>query len=159
MLSQANLADVYVAAHKLDLATPLLEKTLEQRTAKFGADHPDTVHTMNWLAWAYRESRHFDKAEPLYQQVWEKRTKKPGPGDKLTIDSENAWGVCLVPWVAATRLSAISSTAWQRSARLPAPRPIGCRSIDSAWPNYTTPGVSRRKPPSGEPKPKTPLGR
>jgi len=49
-----NLALAYRAAGKLDQALPLLEETLKLRKAKLGPEHPDTLGTMNNLAWAFR---------------------------------------------------------------------------------------------------------
>ena len=45
-----NLASGYEAAGKRDLALPLFEETVQLRKAKLGADHPDTLNSMNSLA-------------------------------------------------------------------------------------------------------------
>jgi tetratricopeptide (TPR) repeat protein len=64
----SNLAAAYQVAGKFDLALPLLEETLKLKTAKLGADHPDTLTSMNNLAAYYRVAGRPDLALPLYQE-------------------------------------------------------------------------------------------
>ena len=66
-----NLAGVYQAAGNLDLALPLFEQTLKLQRAKLGAEHPDTLLTMNNLAVAYMNKGDTVNAEPLFRELAE----------------------------------------------------------------------------------------
>ena len=44
---------------------------VEARTAKLGADHPDTLTTRNNLALTYQAQKRYDLAEPLFREVVE----------------------------------------------------------------------------------------
>jgi hypothetical protein len=60
-----NLATVYRAQGKLDLAESSYKRVLELREAALGPDHPDVVASLNSLAELYTSLRRFDEAEPL----------------------------------------------------------------------------------------------
>jgi tetratricopeptide (TPR) repeat protein len=60
---------VYQAAGKLDRALPLFEETLKLTKAKLGADHPDTLISMNNLALVYQTAGKLDRALPLFQEA------------------------------------------------------------------------------------------
>ena len=47
----------------------MFEKTLELRKGKLGADHPDTLTSMNNLAAAYRAMGQLEKALPLFEEA------------------------------------------------------------------------------------------
>ena len=56
-------------AGRLAEAVPLFEETLKRRRATLGADHPETLKTMNNLALAYRESGRLPEAMALYEET------------------------------------------------------------------------------------------
>jgi hypothetical protein len=51
---------------------------VEARTAKLGADHPDTLTTKNNLALIYQAQKRYDLAEPLFSEVVEASRRKLG---------------------------------------------------------------------------------
>ena len=63
-----NLASGYQAAGKLDQALPLFEETLALMKAKLGPDHPDTLTSMNNLAWLPGR-REAGQALPLFEET------------------------------------------------------------------------------------------
>jgi tetratricopeptide (TPR) repeat protein len=52
---------------------------VEARTAKLGADHPDTLTSKNNLALLYQAQNRHDLAEPLFREVVEGSRQKLGP--------------------------------------------------------------------------------
>jgi serine/threonine protein kinase len=60
--------------------------TLEDR---LGADHPDTLNCMNYLAEAYMLNGELEKATPLFEETLAKRRKRLGPDDPETLVSMN----------------------------------------------------------------------
>jgi tetratricopeptide (TPR) repeat protein len=80
-----NLATGYQAAGKLDLALPLLEKTLKLRKVKLGPDHPDTLTSMNNLAAGYHAVGKLDLALQLYEETLKLRKAKLGPDHPHTL--------------------------------------------------------------------------
>ena len=62
----------YQDVGRLDQAIPLIETTLEKRRTKLGANHADTIESMNDLAVAYWQSGHPKKAIPLFEATLEK---------------------------------------------------------------------------------------
>jgi serine/threonine protein kinase len=87
MESMNNLASAYHDAGRLDLAIPLLEKTMANRRALLGADHRDTIETMNDLAVAYWKDGQLARAIPLYEETLSKVRAQVGDDheDSLTI--------------------------------------------------------------------------
>ncbi|MCS6849664.1 MAG: tetratricopeptide repeat protein [Gemmataceae bacterium] len=51
------------------LAVVVFEKAWATRQAQLGADHPDTLRSMNNLAGGYRDAGQLDKALPLFQEA------------------------------------------------------------------------------------------
>jgi len=73
-----GLATGYQSAGKLDLALPLFEETLKLWKAKLGADHPDTLTTMDNLGLAFCEARKGEQASAILKAfVAAKRKKYP----------------------------------------------------------------------------------
>lgn len=68
---------------------PLFQRCLALRTRHLGADHADTLITMNNLAAAYRESGKLDLAIPLLTQTVELKKKKFGLENRSTLSSMN----------------------------------------------------------------------
>src|SRR6516164_6028215 len=60
------------------LAVEVFQKVLATRKAKLGPDHPDTLISMNELAWAYQDSGQLAKAVTLYEETLEKSRAKLG---------------------------------------------------------------------------------
>src|SRR5262249_51824350 len=58
------------------------EETVKLRKARLGADHPDTLASMNNLGEAYRKARKLDLALPLFQEA-AAGTEKRSFSDKL----------------------------------------------------------------------------
>ncbi|KAJ7484108.1 hypothetical protein FB451DRAFT_1363712 [Mycena latifolia] len=73
-----DYAKVYLRAGKADKAAALGLAVVEQRKKFLGEDHPDTLESMHWLAWAYRELGKLNEAEELAVLVWEKRRENLG---------------------------------------------------------------------------------
>jgi tetratricopeptide (TPR) repeat protein len=73
----------------LDKALPLFEETLTRRQDKLGPDHPDTLHSMNNLAAAYKIAGKLHKALPLLEEALAKRKVRLGPDHSDTLDSMN----------------------------------------------------------------------
>jgi tetratricopeptide (TPR) repeat protein len=85
-----NLARTYQVAGKLDLAQPLLEETLRRRKATLGADHLDTLMTMNNLATVYRAAGKLDLALPLLEETLKLRKAKFGADNPDTLMTMNS---------------------------------------------------------------------
>ena len=84
----------------------LREETLTIQKAKLGADHPDTLLSMNNLANSYADvGRHAD-ALKLFQETLALRKGKLGPNHPDTLTS--MWGV---------------AGRWRRSIAAPRPCP------------------------------------
>jgi serine/threonine protein kinase len=85
--SMNNLASAYHDGGRLDLAIPLLEKTLTGRRELLGADHRDTIETMNDLAVAFWKNGQVARAIPLYEATLAKVRAELGEAhlDTLTI--------------------------------------------------------------------------
>jgi TolA-binding protein len=71
-------------------AAPLFRQVLEERRAKLGPRHPDTVMSMSMVAAVLRARRHPEEAEPVLRQVLQIRreTLEPDHPDTLTSLSE-----------------------------------------------------------------------
>jgi tetratricopeptide (TPR) repeat protein len=82
-----NLALVYLAAGRVDLALPLFEETLKLHKAEFGPDHADTLATMNNLAGAYLAAGKQDLALPLFEETLKIRKVSLGPDHPDTLGS------------------------------------------------------------------------
>jgi tetratricopeptide (TPR) repeat protein len=82
------LALLYQWQGKLALAEALYKEVLPLRTAKLGADHPDTVASQNALAGAYYWQGNHAVAEALYKDVLAVRTAKLGADHPDTLTSQ-----------------------------------------------------------------------
>jgi hypothetical protein len=63
----------------LDLAIPLLERTLKAQEAKLGDNHPDIFRTQSHLAAQFWRLKKLDRSIPLFEQVLAARQKTSGP--------------------------------------------------------------------------------
>jgi eukaryotic-like serine/threonine-protein kinase len=66
-----------------------LESAMNVRRERLGADHSDTLASMNLLAMAHQDAGRFDKAIPLLETTLEKRRTKLGADHFDTIESMN----------------------------------------------------------------------
>ncbi|MCI0462406.1 MAG: tetratricopeptide repeat protein [Gemmataceae bacterium] len=73
-------------AHK---AIAMLEKARATCQRELGADHPDTLNTLNNLAGAYRAAGRLPEAIKLYEQVRDAQVKKPGADHPTTLTTLN----------------------------------------------------------------------
>jgi serine/threonine protein kinase len=71
------------------LAIRQLTRALELRTAKLGADHPDTLLTQNDLALAYRDAGRWNRAIPLFERTLEVETARLGADHPRTLLTQN----------------------------------------------------------------------
>ena len=65
------------------------ERAWNVRRERLGADHSDTLASMNQLAMAYQDAGRFDQAIPLLETTLEKRRTKLGADHSDTIESMN----------------------------------------------------------------------
>ncbi len=67
----------------------LFSKARTTFTAQLGADHPDTLASMNDLALGYQDAGNLDSALPLYEETLERRKATLGTDDPDTLQSMN----------------------------------------------------------------------
>ena len=63
---------------------------METRKSKLGADYPDTLISMNNLAFTFKNRGEVEKATRLIEECVEKRKQVLGPNHPDTRDSEEA---------------------------------------------------------------------
>lgn len=61
-----------------EVALPLMERTVEKRKTELGPEHPDTLVSMNNLAWSYGTAGHHDRSGSLFQQLLSIQENKLG---------------------------------------------------------------------------------
>ena len=84
-----TLGNAYRALGEYAEAQKHLERSVNLRKQKLGADHPDTLESMNDLALLYDIRGHYEEAEALYKQALEGFRVKLGADHSLTLDSMN----------------------------------------------------------------------
>jgi serine/threonine protein kinase/tetratricopeptide (TPR) repeat protein len=90
---EASIRDVlgqtygYLGEAKLELRQH--ERTLELRRSSLGADHRDTLESMNSLANAYRATGRLVDAIRLFEQTVAAMTAKLGPADPATLATQD----------------------------------------------------------------------
>ncbi|KAJ7484121.1 hypothetical protein FB451DRAFT_1363721 [Mycena latifolia] len=82
-----DYAKVYMLTGKAEKAAELGLAVLEQRKKLLGEDHPDTLESMYWLAWSYRQLGKLNEAEKLGVSVWEKRRETLSDNHVDTLDA------------------------------------------------------------------------
>jgi serine/threonine protein kinase len=75
-------------------AVPPLEKARATLSDHQGADHPDTLTSVNNLAGAYQAAGQFDKALPLYEEALRRRKAALGDDHADTLSSMNNLAAC-----------------------------------------------------------------
>ena len=76
-------------AGKYQEGIDIAEKAFQYTMAQFGKEHPDTLVSMNNLAFLYQSQGRYAEAEPLYQQALQLREKVLGKEHPDTITSVN----------------------------------------------------------------------
>jgi tetratricopeptide (TPR) repeat protein len=89
LTSMNNLAMIYQAVGKRELALPLFVETLGLNKAKLGADHPDTLTSMNNLGMAYQAAGKVDLALSLLEETLTLRKANLGPEHPDTLATMN----------------------------------------------------------------------
>ena len=74
---------------RVESAIPFLEKSRATRVIRLGADHLDTLTSMNGLAQSYQAAGQFDKALPLLEETLKLRRAKQGPDHPETLVTMN----------------------------------------------------------------------
>jgi hypothetical protein len=75
-------------------AIPLFIKAWQTSQAKLGADHPDTLASMNNLALGYRDAGKLDLALPLWEETLKLRKAKLGADHPATLTSMGSLASC-----------------------------------------------------------------
>ncbi|WP_221931682.1 tetratricopeptide repeat protein [Palleronia caenipelagi] len=83
------LASALTAQGRYDAALPLFGRALESSERVLDAEHPDTLSSVNNLAYLYRAQGRYDAAEPLYERALESRERVLGPEHPDTLTSVN----------------------------------------------------------------------
>jgi serine/threonine protein kinase/tetratricopeptide (TPR) repeat protein len=69
-----------------------LERSLALRRQKLGADHPDTLETLNDLALLHRDRGRYDEARPLLERAVELRRARQGADHPATLTAMHNLG-------------------------------------------------------------------
>jgi serine/threonine protein kinase len=94
LAAMSILASAYLHAQKLDLALPLLEKTLRLRKAKLGPEHPETLLSMHKLAVGYQVAGKLDRALPLHEETMRLSKAKLGSNHPDTLNAAGGLAAC-----------------------------------------------------------------
>ncbi len=84
-----TVGDAYRGVGESERAIGFLQRSLKLMKAKLGPEHPDTLATMNDLAWAYKVAGKPDLALPLFEETLKLRKAKLGPDHPDTLGSMN----------------------------------------------------------------------
>ena len=76
-------------------AQALHEKVLLLRTQVLGAEHKDTIASMNGVAWCFTALKQHTKAQPQHERVLQLRTQVLGEKHPRTISSIDNLAICL----------------------------------------------------------------
>jgi non-specific serine/threonine protein kinase len=80
-----NLASAYRDLGRVDEALPLYGEALQRQKETLGADHPQTLITMNELAEAHLKAGHASKALPLLEEQFRRSKAKLGLDHPSTL--------------------------------------------------------------------------
>jgi eukaryotic-like serine/threonine-protein kinase len=64
-----TVGDTYRGVGESERAIGFLQRSLALRKANLGTEHPDTIASMNNLAWAYHDAGKLDLAVPLFEET------------------------------------------------------------------------------------------
>ncbi len=127
----SSLAEGYRAAGRVDKALPLLEETLKLKTAKLGADHPDTLTSMNNLATGYWSLKRLDKSVPLFEALLPLHGKKLGRDHPDTLITVANLGVNYKDAGRVAEALPLLEEAYRASGKHPALRWVGTPLLDA----------------------------
>ena len=82
---QMTLGESLLGLGAADQAIPLFLRARETRTAKLGPDHPQTLTSMSYIAWAYTAAGKLDLAVPLGEKTFKLSEAKLGPDHLDTL--------------------------------------------------------------------------
>ena len=86
---QMTLGDSQLGLGYPEKAVALFTKARATFTAQLGPDHPDTLWSMNNLAFGYQAAGKLDRALPLFEETLALRKAKLGPDHPDTLASMN----------------------------------------------------------------------
>ncbi len=86
---QMTLGESLLGLGAADQAIPLFLRARETRTAKLGPDHPQTLTSMSYIAWAYTAAGKLDLAVPLGEKTFKLSEAKLGPDHLDTLKALN----------------------------------------------------------------------
>ena len=118
-----------------------MEEAFKLRTATQGADHPDTLTSMNNLARGYQAVGKMDRALPLYEETLKLRTSKLGADHPDTLTSMNnlAGGYRALGKIDRA-LPLYEETLKLKTAKLGADHPDTLRSMNNLAGSYQSVG-------------------
>lgn len=79
------IGEAYIGIGESRVAIPHLERLVELRQAKLGAEHESTIHAKHSLALGYKTAGQLDRALPLLQQTFEHTKSKLGAEHRDTL--------------------------------------------------------------------------
>jgi eukaryotic-like serine/threonine-protein kinase len=88
-----TIGHAYRALGEYSQAQEHLERAVELRAAKLGADHPDTLTSKHSLGMLHYEQGKYDRAEALYKEVIDRTTARLGAGHRDALRSKQALAV------------------------------------------------------------------
>jgi len=90
-----SLAVTYSDKGQVTEAKAMLEELSAERQRRLGIDHPDTLHSMNNLAWTYVREGSFREAEKMLREILTR-------GTRLGIDYQNRNQLDVIRYLAFT---------------------------------------------------------
>jgi serine/threonine protein kinase/tetratricopeptide (TPR) repeat protein len=86
------IGEAYHGVEEDGRAVPHLERAVALRTDALGRDHPDTLRSLMFLAWAMALSGRLAEATPLFEETLRRRQAVLGPDHPDTLWSMNKLG-------------------------------------------------------------------
>lgn len=84
---QFNLSSYYNAMHDYNSSAPIAQASLASRETVLGNEHPDTIYSMQNLAWVLNGQGKHDEAEKLNRQALSLGRRTLGTNDSLVLHS------------------------------------------------------------------------
>ncbi len=138
---QNRLGESLLSLGHPQCALPLFIKARETRRAKLGADHPDTLESMNNLAVGYVEAGKLDLALPLYEETLKLMKAKLGADHPHTLASmSNLAGGYRATGKLGLALPLLEETLKLRKAKLGADHPDTLVSMNNLAVAYENAG-------------------
>ena len=108
---------------KYEEAEPLYRRALAGREAALGAEHPDTLMSVNNLAVLLKDMGKYEEAEPLYRRALAGQEAALGAEHPDTLSSVNNLAILLRTWASMRRRAAVPASAGGEEAALGAEHP------------------------------------